>query len=244
MPRRLLIAALLAAAAAAPAAAKTARPDFTGLWMLDTGAGPVFPRGTVLPLTPYGKQRMDERNAEVAGGFPASEGHVKCLPAGVPQMMTVPFGMQIMQNADRIVLNAEVANLPRTILIGARHPDDVDPSWNGHSVAHWEGPVLVVDTIGFNDEDAYDFNFNPLVRRTENLHLTERWALEKGGKVMTDTMTLDDPKVFTKPVTVTYRYARRPKAEALMEYVCEVDPRAMMTFDAAHPREPKYKHPF
>ena len=57
-------------------------------------------------------------------------------------------------------------------------------------------------------------------------------------------MTLDDPRTFVKPVTVVYRYARRPKAERLMEKVCDVDSKALGAFEKAYPREPRYKHPF
>ena len=242
--RPILLAAALLALPAVSSAKQAPHPDFTGLWLLSTGEKPVVPRAADLKLTPYGKSRMDERNAEITHGFPQSEGHIKCLPAGVPQMMTVPFGLQVMQSSDRLVMNAEVSNLPRTLFMRKGHPDDIDPSWNGDSAAHWEGSTLVVDTIGFNDEDAFDFNFDPPIRRTESLHLTERFSLEQGGKVLVDQMVLDDPKVFAKPVTAVYRYSRRPKTEGLLEYVCEVDTKMVEAFDAAHPREPKYKHPF
>ncbi len=234
------------AAVALPAAAKPAHPDFTGLWLLQTGEKRAVPKEVEGLLTPEGKARMDARNAQIAAGFPQSEGHVRCEPAGMPQMMTAPFAIQIMQDKDRIVLNAEVANLPRTILFRASHPgpDDLDPSWNGHSIARWQGKALIVDTIGFNDEEALDFNFDPPVWRTPALHLGEVWSLEDGGKTLVDRMILDDPKTFTRPVTVTYRYARRPKDEALMEKVCEVDSKALGAFEKAYPREPKYKHPF
>ena len=165
----------------------------------------------------------------------------------MPQMMTAPFAVQIMQNADRIVLNAEVSNLPRTIFLRQAHPaqtTSIPGSWNGHSIGRWRGRALLIDTIGFNDEDALDFNFDPPVFRTENLHLTELWTLEDGGKTLVDAMTLDDPKVFVRPVTVTYRYARRPKGEGLMEKVCEVDAKTLDAFEAAYPKAPKYKHPF
>ena len=240
----LAIAAL--AALALPAAAKPAHPDFTGLWLLQTGEKRAVPKEVESLLTPVGKARMDARNAQIAAGSPQSEGHVRCEPAGMPQMMTAPFAIQIMQNADRIVLNAEVANLPRTIFFRAAHPkpDDLDPSWNGDSIARWRGAALVIDTIGFNDGEALDFNFDPPVFRTEALHLTELWTLQDGGKTLVDRMTLDDPKTFTRPVVVTYRYARRPRGEVLMEKVCDVDSKTLNAFEKAYPREPKYKHPF
>ena len=246
MSNRTLLALAAVLLTASAAEARPAHPDFTGLWLLASGEQRVAPREVEQMLTPYGKARMDARKAQLAKGFAQSEGHVKCLPAGVPQMMTAPFAVQIMQNADRILLDAEVSNLPRTIFLHAAHPgpDDLDPSWNGHSIGRWRGRALMIDTIGFNDEEALDFNFDPPVFRTENLHLTELWTLEDGGKTLVDKMTLDDPKVFVRPVTVTYRYARRPKGEGLMEKVCEVDAKTLNAFETAYPRAPKYKHPF
>ncbi len=245
MFRHALIAATLCAALGLNAqAAAPAHPDFTGLWLIVSGEKRVVPPEVEGLLTPYAKGRMDARNAQIAAGFPRIEGHLRCEPAGMPQMMSAPFAIQIMQNADRIVLNAEIANLPRTIFLRGRHTEDFDLSWNGDSIAHWRGSSLVIDTVGLNDGDALDFNFDPTVFRTENLHVTEVWTLEDGGKTLVDHLTLDDPKTFTRPVTVTYRYAKRPKDEGFMEKVCDVDVKALAAFEAAYPRTPKYKHPF
>jgi len=238
----LFVAAIAALAGAAEA--KPAHPDFTGLWLIASGEKRVVPKEVESLLTPAAKARMDARNAQIAAGFPRIEGHLRCEPAGMPQMMAAPFAIQIMQNTDRIMLDAEISNLPRTIFLRPAHPADVDPSWNGHSVAHWRGQALIIDTVALNDGEVLDFNFDPTVYRTETLHITEVWTLENGGRALVDTMTLDDPKTFTRPVTVVYRYAKRPKDEGLMDKVCDVDSKALNAFEAAYPREPKYKHPF
>jgi hypothetical protein len=244
MLRPILIAALALAPGAALAAAPAQHPDFTGLWIIASGEKRVVPKEVESLLTPAAKARMDARNAQIAAGFPRIEGHLRCEPAGMPQMMAAPFAIQIMQNADRIMLDAEISNLPRTIFMRPAHPADIDPSWNGHSVAHWQGRSLVVDTIGLNDGEVLDFNFDPTVYRTEALHITEIWTLEDGGKTWVDRMTLDDPKTFVRPVTVAYRYRKLPKDQGLMEKVCDVDTKALNAFEKAYPREPKYKHPF
>lgn len=246
MLRPVLAALCASLACTGAAAAKPARTDFTGLWVLKTGEKRTAPPETESLLTPAARARMDARNAQIAKGFPSIEGHLRCEPAGMPQMMASPFAIQIMQNADRIVLNAEVSNLPRTIFFRSRHPgpEQLDPSWTGHSIARWKGGALVVDTIGFNDGDAIDFNFDPTVFRTEALHVIETWTLTDGGRTLVDAMTLDDPTTFTRPVTVTYRFEKRPKDEALIEKPCDVDAKALTAFEAAYPRKPKYQHPF
>ena len=243
---RSILALALGLSVDAPCLAKPVHPDFTGLWLLSTGEKRAVPKEVESLLTPEGRARMEARQAQIKAGFPQSEGHVRCEPAGMPQMMTAPFAVQIMQNADRIVLNAEVANLPRTIVFAKAHPgpDLLDPSWNGDAIARWQGAALQIDTIGFNDGQAMDFNFDPPVARTETLHVTEVWTLEDHGKTLADRMTLEDFKTFVRPVTVIYRYARRPKEERLMEKVCDVDSKALNAFEKVYPREPKYKHPF
>jgi hypothetical protein len=223
------------ALAVVPAMAETPNTgvDLTGMWVLTTGDTPVVHESD-LQLTPYGRARMQARKQEIDEGLTISESHVKCLPAGMPQMMSAPFGIQIMQNSDRILLAAEVSNLPRTIYLNTEHPKPaaLDPSWNGHSIGHWEGKTLVVDTIGLNDRDAFDFNFTPPVKRTASLHIIERMSLAEGGQQLIDEMTLDDPLTFVKPATVTYRYRKLPKDSGLMEYVCEVDVGEINRFDA------------
>ncbi len=239
MFRPIMTAALALLATAAPA-----HPDFTGLWLITSGEKRVVPAEVESLLTPAAKARMDARNAQIAAGFPRVEGHLRCEPAGMPQLMAAPFAIQIMQNADRILLDAEISNLPRTILFRAAHPADIDPSWNGHAIAGWRGKALVIDTVGLSDDAVLDFNFDPTVFRTEALHITEVWTLENGGKMLVDQMTLDDPKTFVRPVTVTYRYAKRPRTETLLEKPCDVDAKALLDFEKTYPRENKYKHPF
>lgn len=240
----LSLAALALSVVAGGAQAKAAHPDFTGLWLITTGEKRVVPKETESLLTPVAKARMDARNAQIVSGFPVIESHLRCAPAGMPQMMSAPFAIQIMQNADRIVLNAEIANLPRTIFFRKDHPSEIDPSWNGQSVARWRGQALLIDTTGLNDGDALDFNFDPTVFRTESLHVTEVWTLENHGQTLVNKMVLDDPKTFTRPITVTYRYAKRSRDEGLMEKVCDVDAKALGAFEKAYPHEQKYKHPF
>jgi len=61
----------------------------------------------------------------------------------------------------------------RQIFMNAKHPEDPDPTWYGHSVGHWEGNTLVVDTIGFNDKFWFDYKGHP---HREKLHTVERYT--------------------------------------------------------------------
>ena len=79
---------------------------------------------------------------------------------------------------------------------GRPHPKDLDPSYYGHSVGHWEGDTLVIDTIGFNERSWIDFRGLPT---TEALHLTERIARPDFNTLRYE-MTIDDPGAYTSTV--------------------------------------------
>jgi hypothetical protein len=101
---------------------------------------------------------------------------------------------------------------------GRKHPDDPDPAWYGHSIGHWEGPTLVVDTVGFNDKFWFDYKGHP---HTERLHTIERYTRTDMGN-MTIDVTIDDPGAYTKPFTTTGR-ARIMAGTELLEYICQED---------------------
>lgn len=222
----------LVAATALWSAPAFADPDVTGQWVLDTdGKGKL--KAEDLPLTPFALDKAHAAAARNASGRLQSEGHIKCLPDGMPHMMAAPFAIELLQTKGRITLLAEVSNLPRTIYLNeASHPADLDPSWNGHSIGHWEGERLMVDTIGFNDRFANLFNAAAQVPRSKDLHIREVIYTTQNGGFLVDEMTLDDPTVFTRPFTLTYRYRKLPADSEVMESVCEVDPQLLAQFEA------------
>ena len=83
---------------------------------------------------------------------------------------------------------------------GRKHPDDPSPTWFGHSIGHWEGTTLVIDTVGLNDRFWLDSAGTP---HTEKLHLIERYT-RTDYNTLQRVVTIDDPGTFTKPFDVTY----------------------------------------
>jgi hypothetical protein len=197
--------------------------DLNGMWVLDQPPTAKIDPASV-PLTDAALAKATEIARNQAAGHLLSEGHIRCLPDGMPHMMAAPFGIEFLQTKNRITILAEVSVLPRTILLDrAAHTADLDPSWNGESIGAWNGNVLTVDTKGFNDRFANLFNAGIAAVRTPALHITEKFRLTESGKFMEDIMTLDDPNVFTHPFTITYRYRRLPETDVPIEYVCDVD---------------------
>ncbi|HEX7874024.1 MAG TPA: hypothetical protein VF475_14005 [Sphingobium sp.] len=227
-----MVALALIAGTVASAAPALADPDITGQWVIDT-AGKAKLKPEDMPLTPAALARAKAAAARSASGRLQSEGHIKCLPDGMPHMMAAPFAVSFLQTKGRITVLAEVSNLPRTIYLTEKnHPADMDASWNGHSIGHWEGQTLLVDTVGFNDRFANLFNAAAQVQRTANLHIREKIYVEEKGAFLVDELTLEDPDIFTRPYTVTYRYRRLPADSEVMESVCEVDAKLLDQFEA------------
>jgi hypothetical protein len=114
-----------------------------------------------------------------------------------------------------LILYEAFATFRQIFTDGRSLPPDPNPSWMGYSVGHWEGETLVVDTAGFNDKSWIDTGGRP---HSEALHVTERYRRRDFGHLEIQ-ITIDDPKAYTKPWTVTEVLHLLPDTE-LLEYVC------------------------
>jgi hypothetical protein len=191
-------------------------PDLTGVYSnppRGTSSQTITPMSN-LPRTPTLKPGAEKfkvvRPAEDTGQYAA------CLPPGVPQIFAVPYFFQIVQSPRFVVIVYEYLHLFRVIPVdGTPQPLDPDPFWMGHSVGHWEGDTLVVDSIGFNDKTEISG-----YRHTEDLHVTERFR-----RVDYDTLqyeaVVEDPNVFQAPWVVARNFSFRPEFDLVDEFVCE-----------------------
>lgn len=194
------------------------KPDLSGVWAAPGGryvqnlAADLKP-GEV-PYQPWAKALVAAR----AGGARERENPTaNCLPAGVPRINAAPPPWKLIQSDGFIVILYEAANFWRQIFMDGREPvRDPNPSWVGYSVGRWEGDTLVVETTGFNGKSWLDQQGKPT---TEALHVTERFHRRDFGH-MDIQITIDDPKAYTRPWTVTLPVTLQTGAE-LFENVCE-----------------------
>ncbi len=98
-----------------------------------------------------------------------------------------------------LVLNEYNASYRQIFTDGRPLPVDPLPAWNGYSTAKWEKDTLVIQSIGFRDDIWLDMAGNPL---TESAKVTERIRRPNFGSLEIQ-FTVDDPKAYTKPWTVT-----------------------------------------
>jgi hypothetical protein len=217
----LLVGAWLAAVAAMPAA----HPDLSGTWERYPPPGEkVDPRYAPTPipdppLKPEYKAKWDvdqkKLQQRIEEGQPAGDNYVHCIPDGMPAMMMGMFPMEIMQRPEQINITQEAFNQVRRIYMNQKLPkwDEVDPSFYGSSVGHWEGSTLVVETTGV--KDYVTFRWAP---HSESMKITERIRL-LAPNYLKDDVTVEDDH-FTKPWTWAWTF-RRMKDYKLQEYVCE-----------------------
>ena len=98
-----------------------------------------------------------------------------------------------------VVLDEFNASYRQIFFDGRGFPEDMVPAWSGYSVPHWQGDALVVESSGFRDDNRLDIAGNPL---TDAARVVERIRRPNFGALEIE-VTVDDPKAYTKPWTVT-----------------------------------------
>jgi len=209
----------------APAPRKSdGKPDISGIWLADRQTNRKYLEDLSadfkpgqLPIQPWAEALANERMTD-AGAREQPAAH--CLPQGIPILDAsgaADYPLKIIQEPDLVVVLYEALSQFRQIFLDGRDlPKDANPTWLGYSVGRWEGDVLVVESTGFNGKTWLDVvAAHP---STEALHITERFRRRDFGHLDL-TLTIDDPKAYTKPWTVTETMQISPDTE-LLEFVC------------------------
>ena len=165
------------------------------------------------PIRP-GAAELLRKNAERRGpDNPAT----RCLPQGLPRADILSYApFKIIQTPGVIAVLYEVDNTHRQIYTdGRKLPVDPQPSWLGYSVGRWEGDTLVVDVAGFNDKSWLDLFGHP---HSEDLRIQERFHRRDFGH-MDLTVTVEDPKMYTRPITIKVTELLVPDSD-ILENIC------------------------
>ncbi|PWT84531.1 MAG: hypothetical protein C5B57_04645 [Blastocatellia bacterium] len=214
------------------------KPDFSGIWLTATKVpctpgkeGGFFDCGLELPISPM----AFDVGAGVSGGLPyqpwaaalvkqrvadssKDDPHVRCLPDNPPRPFGLPHLTKAVHTPRLLVLLNEVNAMYRQIFIDGRPlPTDPTPSWNGYSSAAWEGDTLVVHTIGFRDGLWLDTSGSPM---TDAAKMIERIRRPNFGRLEVE-VTVDDPKAYTRPWTVSMPQDIRLDTELIDEFCLE-----------------------
>ncbi len=147
---------------------------------------------------------------------------VKCIPSGMPGMMNMFYGMEIMQSRDKITMYSEHNDLYRRIFLDGRQPSRKvlnDPTYAGYSTGRWERDTLVVETVALRGDSLIE-DFVAFSPHSEKMTVHERIRPIEPG-VLEDRITVTDPDAFLEPFDMvrTYRRASPPNDE-LREAAC------------------------
>jgi hypothetical protein len=193
------------------------KPDLSGIWEPSSNkyvqnlAADLKPED--VPFQPWAKALFNERKT---GAHSKEDQPAHCLPQGVPRIDAAPAPWKVVQTPGFIVVVYEAFNLWRQIFLDGRElAEDAPSTWLGYSTGKWDGDTLLVDTRGFNGRAWTDQLGKP---SSEALHVIERFRRKDFGH-MDIQITIDDPKVYTKPWTITEQVRLLPDTE-LMEAIC------------------------
>ena len=167
-----------------------------------------------LPYQPWAAALAKKRTEDNSKDDP----HARCLPDNPPRSYGLPHLTKAVHTPRLLVLLNEVNAMYRQIFIDGRPlPVDPNPSWNGYSTATWDGDTLVVRTNGFRDGLWLDMAGNPM---TDAAKMTERIRRPNFGTLEVQ-ITIDDPKAYTKPWTVTMNQEIWVDTELMDEFCLE-----------------------
>jgi hypothetical protein len=166
-----------------------------------------------LPFQPWAADLHRQRVAQNSKDNPDAH----CLPLGLMQLHTHGQPRKMIQTSNVIVILYEANGGIRQIFTDGRTlPQDPQPWWFGYSVGHWEGDTLAVETTGFRDLGWLDVEGSPI---TESGKMIERFRRPDYGHLEIE-VTIDDPKAYTKPWTVTVHQRILPDTD-LIEFICQ-----------------------
>ncbi len=196
------------------------KPDFSGIWLSNNincrnqnqnpdslVCGSELPFGKEgfnfgmslqggLPYQPWLAALVKERTANKGKDDP----HIICLPDNFLRNYSLPHLVKYVQTRGLLVMLDELnANYRQIFTDGRPLPVDPNPSWQGYSSAKWDGDVLVVNSAGFR-EDLWIDNAGSVI--TSAAKVEERIRRLDYGHLDVQ-VTVDDPKAYTKPWTVT-----------------------------------------
>jgi hypothetical protein len=222
----------------APAPRRDGKIDLSGIWQVESspgkeverlllpgaenGLGESVPNKYFLnffsdfpflqePFHPAAKQAFMQRLQQKPSTL--------CPPPSVPvaDMLPLPYKIFQMPGVTLMLYEADTNFFRQIFTDGRKLPADPQPSWLGYSVGKWDGDWFVVDSVGFNDKSGLDAMGHP---HSESMRLTERFRRRDYGHMDLE-ITLDDPKTYTKPVTIKVAHQLHPDTEILESFCSE-----------------------
>ena len=170
-------------------------------------------------LTPEYMAKWEVIAESLISGSYEYDNIANCLPPGMPSMMSMPYGMEVMQNDRKITFFGEHQDALRRVYLDGREPSESvlnDPTYAGYSTGQWEGDTLVVETVALTT-NSYITGKNP---HSDRMTVHERIRFTEPG-ILENRVIVHDPVALTEPWETVYMYrkASYPNDE-LREFAC------------------------
>ncbi len=232
------------------------KPDFSGIWTTaepnrrteglsspKAAAGPRNPKDDQTPGDPAdikASRQMANIGVDLPGGLPyqpwlaaivkqrtdnlaKDDPHIRCMPDNFLRAYGLPHLLKFVHTPGLlVVLNENNAGYRQVFTDARQLPQDPNPSWQGYSSGKWSGDTLVIDTIGVRSDTWIDWNGSVI---TEAAKVREQMRRPDFGHLEIQ-VTVDDPKAYTKPWTVTLRERIVVDAE-LIDEICLEDEQSL-----------------
>jgi hypothetical protein len=196
-------------------------PDWSGIWIPDMADQNRQMVSNPPPWNPGAARQIKALEDQERAGDPKGLFY-DCLPEAMPSWMLISHNaMEVLFTPGRVTLlgEADGNRLRRIYTDGRKHPDDPDLTFHGHSVGHWEGEALLVDTVGVLPETLIAVSEAVGLPNNGDLHVVERIRLA-GPDTLQDELVITAPHVFTGPWKTTRLFRRNRTAPDIVEGVC------------------------
>ena len=198
-------------------------PDFSGVWTPVISDQVAQERSNPPPWKPEIAKQIQHLYAEEKAGrpFPVID---HCFPTGMPSYMLITHNaFELLVTPGRVTLLGEGDGnrLRRIYTDGRPHPADPDPSFHGHSIGHWDGQALVVDTVALLPQAYLAVNEAVGLPNNGDMHIVERFHL-LDADTLADDLEITANKLLARPWKTTRKYLRqRAQKYEIVEGVCE-----------------------
>jgi hypothetical protein len=197
-------------------------PDWSGVWTPNVSDQQRREKSDPIPWNRKAADEIARLEAQERAGNPKGL-FVNCLPEGMPSWMLITHNaMEFLFTPGRVsILGESDGNRLRRIYTDGRsHPPDPDPSFHGHSIGHWEGETLVVDTVGVLPETYIALSEAVGLPNNGDMHIVERIHLV-GPDKLADDLEISAPNVLTKTwKTSRFLFRQRARKYDIAEGVC------------------------
>jgi hypothetical protein len=177
--------------------------------------------GGDIPYNDKGQAEYRKNIASLKDGSITDEARRVCVPDGIPRLLGNPYPFLIIPTRGHIVMTYELNHVIRIIIMDQPQVSaeelEIAPYYSGHSVGHWEGDTLVIETAGYNDQTFLDATGAP---HSDQMTTVERIRRIGGTKQLEDVVTVSDPEYLSKQFTARFVYDAHPDVRIDASYNC------------------------